>query len=142
MKILAIDFGERRIGLAISEAETDVAIPLTTVRRKSDRQALEAIGKVVDREHIELLLIGEPLNMDGSRGDMARRAISFASKLHSATGVSYEMVDETLTSKAAKERLIEAGVDVKRHRDRVDAVAAQLLLEQYLSDRNFGIPDD
>jgi putative Holliday junction resolvase len=142
MKILAIDFGERRIGLAISEAETDVAIPLTTVRRKSDRQALEAIGKVVDREHIELLLIGEPLNMDGSRGDMARRAISFASKLHSATGVNYEMVDETLTSKAAKERLIEAGVDVKRHRDRVDAVAAQLLLEQYLSDRNFGIPDD
>ena len=142
MKILAIDFGERRIGLAISEAETDVAIPLTTIRRKSDRQALEAIGEVIDREHIELLLIGEPLNMDGSRGDMARRAISFASKLHSASGVSYEMVDETLTSKAAKERLIEAGVDVKRHRDRVDAVAAQLLLEQYLSDRNFGIPDE
>ncbi len=142
MRILAIDFGERRIGLAISEADTELAIPLTTIHRKSDQQAIEAINELVDREQVGLLVIGEPLNMDGSRGEMARRVRSFAEKLHSGTGVSYEFVDETLTSEAAKERLIEAGVNLRRHPDRLDAVAAQLLLEQYFSDRDIGMPDD
>jgi len=79
--------------------------------------------------------------MDGTRGESSLRVESFARKLEIATGLSCVLVDETLTSEAAKERLVEAGVDLRRHRERIDAVAAQILLEDYLS-RAGGEPSD
>ena len=91
------------------------------------------VVQIVQDHQVGLLVVGEPLNMDGSRGDSARRTASFARKLQSATGLRCVMVDETLTSIAARDRLIEAGVDLRRHPDRVDAVAAQLLLEEFLA---------
>ena len=133
MRILAIDFGEKRIGLALSDPDTRLALPLTTLNRRSDKEAIAAITQIVQDQQVSQLVVGEPLNMDGSRGDSARRTASFARKLQSATGLQCVMVDETLTSIAARDRLIEAGVDLRRHPDRVDAVAAQLLLEEFLA---------
>jgi putative Holliday junction resolvase len=133
MRILAIDFGEKRIGLALSDPDANLALPLTTLNRRSDKEAIVAIAQIVQDQQVGLLVVGEPLNMDGSRGDSARRTASFARKLQSATGLRCVMVDETLTSIAARDRLIEAGVDLRRHPERVDAVAAQLLLEEFLA---------
>ena len=141
MRVLAIDFGEERIGLAISDAAGTLALPLTTIRRESDRQAISRIHDIARREGIEMFVVGDPRNMDGTRGESTLRAESFSRKLESATGLSCVLVDETLTSEAAKERLVEAGVDLRRHRERIDAVAAQILLEEFLS-RGDGEPTD
>ncbi len=133
MKVLAIDFGEARIGLAITDPAGRMAIPLTTLLRTSDQDAIRQIGEIVSQEDVEYLLIGEPRNMDGSLGDAAMRVQSFKRKLSLKVPLPCESVDETLTSVAALERLRDAGVDPRRHPERIDAVAAQILLEQYLA---------
>lgn len=132
-RILAIDFGEKRIGLAISDPVGRVAIPLDTLSRRSDAEVILAINELVERENIEVLVVGDPRNLDGSRGESSARVDSFCRKLETASGLPCERIAETLTSEAAKERLREAGVDLRRHRERIDAVAAQIMLEEYLA---------
>ena len=138
MKALGIDFGSRRIGLALSDEQGRLAVPLETLARTSDRAAIAAIERLVRREGIERLVVGEPLRLDGRRGDAARRAARFASKLEAATGLPVELVDESLTSVEAEARLREAGVDPRRHPERVDAVAAQIVLQESLDRRAEG----
>ena len=132
MKTLAIDFGERRIGIAVSDADGILAMPLETLVRRSDAQVISEIAAIVARENIESLVVGEPRRLDGSRGDMARRAASFARKIAARTALPYVLVNESLTSHEAKRRLEEAGVNTRRNPERIDAVAAQILLEEAL----------
>lgn len=132
MRTLGIDFGERRIGLAISDPDGRVALPLETVERRSDRKAASAIAAVARREEAERLVIGEPRGLDGVRGAAAVRAVRFGERLAQLTGLPLTVVDEALTSVEALERLRAAGVDVRRHPERVDAVAAQILLQDAL----------
>jgi len=133
MRTLGIDFGERRIGLAISDAEGTFALPLLTLERRSDQAAIARIGEIIREEEVESLVVGEPVNIDGSRGPAAERAKSFAAKLAAATGLPLRLVGETLTTVAAAARLREAGVDARRARERIDSVAAQILLEEALA---------
>lgn len=132
MKTLALDFGERRIGLALSDPEGRFAVPLTTLERTRDRDAVRRITDIVRREVVEALVVGDPLNVDGSRGDASVRVHRFADKLAEATGLEPRYVTETLTTVAARERLEAAGVDVRKHPERLDATAAQILLEEAL----------
>ena len=127
---LGIDFGEKRIGLAVSEG--GLAVPLTTVRRKDDRSALEEIAGIARREGVERLVVGEPRGLDGTRGTAAVRARRFGERLAARTGLPLEMVDEALTSVEAAERLRAAGIDPRRHPEKLDAVAAQILLQEAL----------
>lgn len=133
-RILGIDFGEKRIGLAVSDPEGQLAVPLATVRRTSDSQAIRQIIEAALQQEIGLFVVGEPLNLDGSRGPAAARASSFARKLAAESGLPVEMTDETLTSVEAEERLREAGIDPRRHPEKVDATAAQILLQQHLEE--------
>ncbi len=133
MRTLGIDFGERRIGLAISDAEGTFAMPLLTLERQSDQAAIARIGEIIREEEVESLVVGEPVNVDGTRGPAAERAKSFAAKLGAATGLPLRLVGETLTTVAAASRLREAGVDARRARGRIDSVAAQILLEEALA---------
>lgn len=135
MRVLAIDFGEARIGLAISDPDAMLAVPLTTLKRSSDQDAIAQIGEIVTVEEVERIVIGEPRNVDGSIGDAAKRVQSFRRKLLRTIPLPCDSVDESLTSVEALERLREAGVDPKRHPERIDAVAAQIILEQYLASR-------
>lgn len=130
-RVLAIDLGEKRVGLAISDTDGRLAVPHSTLRRISDRQLLEELRELVLEEGVERLVLGEPVNVDGTRGAAARRAASFARKLESALDMPCDLESETLTSVEAKERLRSAGVDPARHPERIDSVAAQILLEQY-----------
>ncbi len=139
MRTLGIDFGERRIGLALSDPEGKVALPLQTLVRHNDRDAIGEILDIVNQEGVERLVVGDPIHVDGSRGPAANRVSRFAAKLSEESGLPCEMVIESLTSVEAIERLRDAGVDTKRHRDRVDAVAAQILLQQAL-DQDQGTP--
>ncbi len=140
MKSLAIDLGAKRVGVAISDAEGRFAVPLTTLDRRDDEQLARAIGELARQEEVERLVAGEPLRLDGSPGPAALRARRFAERLARDLGLPLELVDEVLTSREAEERLRAAGVDPRRHPERVDAVAAQIILQEALDrdarDRN------
>ena len=139
-RLLAVDFGEKRIGLALSQGS--LALPHSTLSRSSDAAAVAAIAAIVRDEGVTGLVVGEPRRLDGSSGDAVRRVHAFARRLETATGLSCTFVGETLTSRAAEERLRAAGVDPRRHPERVDQVAAQLLLEEALQSEEHPRPGD
>lgn len=140
MRALGIDFGERRIGLALSDEEGRFAMPFGTVERSSDRVAVARIAEIALREGVSRLVLGEPLSpVDGSRGPAAERARRFGEKLAVKTGLPVALVDEALTTVEAAERLREAGIDVRRDPSHLDAVAAQILLQEVL-DRGPSLP--
>lgn len=132
VRSLGIDFGEKRIGIALSDPEGSFAVPLTTLARKDDRAAVRQIVEIARREGVERLVVGEPVNLDGTRGPAAERARRFGAKLAEAAGLPVDWVDEALTSVEAVERLRAAGVDPRREPERIDAVAAQILLQEAL----------
>jgi putative Holliday junction resolvase len=138
MRVLAVDFGERRIGLAISDDAGVLAVPLETLERRSDRQAVEAIAALAARETVREIVVGEPRNVDGSLGPAAERCRAFAARLAEHTGIAVTLCDETLTTVEAAERLRAAGIDPRREPRRLDAVAAQILLEEVLARRPHG----
>jgi putative Holliday junction resolvase len=132
MRSLGIDFGERRIGLAISDPEGRLAVPLTTLERRNDRSAVRAIAEIARREEIGRLVLGEPVGLDGQRGEAAERVRRFGDRLAGITGLPVRLVNESLTTVEAQERLRAAGVDTRREPERIDAVAAQILLQEAL----------
>ncbi|HEY7214365.1 MAG TPA: Holliday junction resolvase RuvX [Thermoanaerobaculia bacterium] len=132
MRALGIDFGEKRIGLAISDPEGRLAVPLTTLERRNDRSALRQIAEIARREGVERLVLGEPRGRDGRGGENAERVRRFGERLAAMTGLPLELVDEALTSAEAAARLRQAGIGVRREPGRIDAVAAQILLQEIL----------
>lgn len=135
MRWLGIDFGERRIGIAVSDPQGRFAVPLTTLERRDDRGAARAIGRLARSEGVVGLVLGEPLGLDGEAGDAAERVRRFGRRLAAETALPVRMVAETLTSVEAERRLREAGVDPRRHPERIDALAAQILLQEALDRR-------
>lgn len=132
-RALGIDFGERRIGLALSDADGRLALPWKVLERRSDAEAVAAITRIVGEEEISRLVVGEPRRIGGApESEIFRRVHGFAEKLALATGLRIEWVDEAFTSADAAARLREAGVDARRARGKLDAVAAQLLLQDAL----------
>lgn len=130
---LGIDFGERRIGVALSDPDRRVAVPWGAVARESDRQAIGELVALARAEGATLLVAGEPRGPGGEAGEAARRARRFAERLARAAGLPLVVVDETLTSREAERRLAAAGGRGRRAADgRVDAVAAQILLQEAL----------
>jgi putative Holliday junction resolvase len=143
MQIAGIDFGRKRIGLAISDGQS--AYPITVMERRSLKRDLDAIRSwLVDRE-VSLIVVGLPLNMDGTEGPTARAARSFSECVSSATGLPVEMFDERLTSVEAEERLREASGSrtskraprkrAARKKPARDAVAAAVILEGWMESR-------
>ena len=127
-RILAVDFGERRIGLATSDASATVATPRRTLRRQDDEAALEALERFGREEEIELVLFGIPRSPDGVESAFADRIRSFAAKRARRTGLPIRFHEETLTSDEAGRRLPRPAA-----REELDAMAAAVLLEDYLS---------
>ncbi|MDX1503227.1 MAG: Holliday junction resolvase RuvX [Thermoanaerobaculia bacterium] len=138
MRSLGIDFGERRVGLAISDPEGRVAVPLRTVERESDRSLVRRLASLCREEGVEQLVLGHPRGLDGHRGAAARRVERFAERLARATGLPFRLEDESLTSREAENRVAAAGSGRRRGaRPDLDAVAAQIVLQSHL-DRGEG----
>lgn len=131
-RALGIDFGEKRIGLAISDADGRWAMPLTTLERQTDRRAVHQIADLVKREGVGLLVLGEPRDLEGRAGETVLRVRRFGQRLVKITGLQIRWVDEALTTVEAVERLRAAGLDRVDRRDGRDAVAAQILLQEAL----------
>ncbi|QQE81342.1 Holliday junction resolvase RuvX [Alicyclobacillus sp. SO9] len=131
-RILAIDYGLARIGLAKSDAMGILAQTYGVIRRRSDNQAIEDILQVVQAEQVTEIVVGLPKNMDGSLGERALQCQQFADVLRAKSQLPVEMYDERLTTVSAERVLIEADMSRKKRRKVVDAVAATVLLQSYL----------
>ena len=131
-RILAIDPGSVRLGLAISDSERRLASPLTTYTRKDDTQDAGFFRRIIAEHDVGAILIGLPVRADGYEGEQAKAARQFGAWLEQATGLPCTYFDERLTSFAADESLLEAGLTKKKRKARRDRVAAQILLQTYL----------
>jgi len=132
-RYLAIDFGTKRMGLAVSDAGGKIASPLKVVDTEASMEAnARCILDIAAEYDAGVIVIGLPLNMDGSEGPQAKLTKSLADALHRAGGPEIHLHDERLTSHAADGRLSERELTHKKKKARHDAVAAQILLESFL----------
>lgn len=138
MRVLGIDPGKRRVGLALSDPGGSVASPLTVLEVRGVQALLEAIATVVAEHGVERLVVGYPLNMDGSAGPAARAAGRLARALEDRLGLPVELMDERLSSVGAGRAMRAAGLKARQIRGRLDPVAACLVLQAYLDRRNGG----
>jgi len=136
VKALGIDFGEKRIGLAVSDAAGRYALAWRTLERRSDQQAIAELAALAAEESIDWLVIGDPRNLDGSSGSQSERVAAFSRKLRDALQIPVEMVNESLTSHEAAARLREANLPARRRRELLDSMAAQILLQEALDRRS------
>lgn len=130
--MLALDLGEARIGVAISDPRRRVAVPAGTIRVAGAPQDLKAVAGMV-REHGAVeVVVGHPLTLSGRRGEAARRAEEFADALRAALSVQVHLQDERLSTVEAERGLRQAGAGGKRRRAAVDQAAATVILQAFL----------
>jgi putative Holliday junction resolvase len=131
-RILALDWGTVRVGAALSDVLGTFASPYETFPAKPQIELVRRIRETVEKEEVERIIIGLPLNMDGSEGASTVGARKFAELIRGEVEIPVEMVDERLSSFDAERRLREIGRKPSRDKGRVDRVAAALLLQEYL----------
>jgi putative holliday junction resolvase len=131
-RILAIDPGKVRLGLAVSDAERRLASPLTTYTRRDPKQDAVFFKKIIDDEEIGAIVIGLPVHLDGKEGEQAKAARVFGLWLQDVTSVPCIFYDERFTTSEAESALWDAGLTRKQRKARRDRVAAQILLQTYL----------
>lgn len=129
--ILAFDFGEKRIGVAVGESTLGQAHPMAVIRAGTDPERLAAISKLVEEWQPDLLVIGRPTHADGTPHEMTVLAHDFGCLLHQHFGLPVQEADERLTSRDAETRLRETGRNSKTMKPLLDAVAAQLILQTW-----------
>ena len=132
MRMLGIDWGERRIGLAVSDPDGQVAVPVATLEVSGERQALEGVAAAGRERECRRMVMGLPLNMDGTEGAMARKTRAFAEKLEKRTGLPVVLLDERLSSWSAERQLHAANRKCSRRDGLKDKLAARIILQEYL----------
>ena len=132
MRVLAVDYGDARTGVAISDMTGSLVGETATVASYSAEKAAGAIAALCAEKAVERIVVGRPLNMNGTAGERAGKAAAFAALLRDRTGLETALWDERLTSVDANRILSDAGKKRGKQRARVDAVAASLILEGYL----------
>ena len=151
MRILALDIGEKRIGMATGDDDGGIASPLAVIQRRSTATALAAIARAVAEQGAELVVVGLPVSFDGQLHAQAARVRTFAERLARQLAVPLVFQDETLSTVRAAEALRAAGVRPERIRERIDAAAAAVILQEYLdaqvgarsaTARQIGTPSD
>jgi putative holliday junction resolvase len=138
VRVLAIDYGERRLGLAVSDEAGEHAFPAGTLERRGGKRDVAALCELARERGVERVVVGLPLHMDGRAGKEAEAARAFAAALGAASGLPVDTCDERLTTQEAERSLRAQGYTGKRGKKRaalVDAVAATLILRSYLAKR-------
>ncbi|MCL5959114.1 MAG: Holliday junction resolvase RuvX [Chloroflexi bacterium] len=132
MRLVGLDVGDKRIGVSLSDPEGLIAQNLTVIHRTALARDLQTLGNLVREHEVEKLVIGLPRRLDGTLGTQAEKVQAFGDKVSRALGVPVTYWDERLTTAQAERMLIEAGVKREARKGRIDAVAATLLLQNYL----------
>jgi putative Holliday junction resolvase len=130
MRYLAIDYGTKRTGLAVCDAGEMIASPLGVLHGRKD--LIREIGQIIAAENIEAVVLGLPLNMDGSEGPQAKQVFAFAEQLKPHLQIPIHFQDERLSSFGAEQKLREIGLSRAKKRERLDALAAAEILQTFL----------
>jgi len=134
---LGIDYGDVRIGFALSDIMGIIASPLEVYARQNLKADLQYISALIEKNAVDAVIIGLPLNMDGSEGERAEHTYEFAEVLKKAcNNISVHFVDERLTSAASERMLIAADVRREKRKQIIDKIAAQAILQSYLDNPN------
>jgi putative Holliday junction resolvase len=146
MRTLALDVGDRRVGVAVSDESGSIASPLTVVRRASKVEDFARIARLAREQRVEGVVVGHPLNADGSAGSQAQQVERYAAALEEALrseglDLTFILWDEYLSTQQARAVMIAAGRKAKDRRARIDAVAAAVILQDYLDARRFSALD-
>lgn len=136
MRYLAIDYGDKRTGLAICDAAETIATPLAVIQSRTE--LLKKLANVVEREGVEAIVLGLPLNMDGSEGTQAELVFNFAEQLKAHLQIPIYFQDERLSSFSAEEKLTAAHFTRGGKKKRLDAVVAAEILEDFLEQKRSG----
>ncbi len=130
MRYLAIDYGTKRTGLAICDASETITTPLTTIH--GQEQLIEKITELIEAENVEAVVLGLPLNMDGSQSAQTKLVLKFGERLKGHLDIPVHLQDERLSSFGAEQKLAPANLTKGKMRQRLDAVAAAEILEMFL----------
>lgn len=132
MVILALDFGEKRIGAAVGNSKLKTSTPVQPLKNNSRDELDRQLKKIVDEYEISLIVIGYPLNMDGSESPITRKVQKFRNRVAHVTRLPTEFLDERLTSFEAEEMLKETVGDIRKNKGLIDSVSAHIILKEYL----------
>ncbi len=135
MRILAVDPGSKRVGLALSDPTETIAQPLATMQAEPDETLASRVAGAARGHQADRIIVGLPLRLDGTRGPEAAAAQRLAAAIRHESGLPVEMVDERLTTAAADRALIAGGVKRDQRRQGIDRVAATMLLQGHLDQR-------
>jgi len=137
-RMLGVDFGTKRVGVAVSDETATLARPLAVLPAVPRDRLLRGIGEIVGIYEPAAIVVGYPRRSRGEPGTHAAAAEAFAALLKEKLGVRVELRDEALTTEAAREKLLEAGARRRKRRERIDAAAAAVLLQAFLDERGRG----
>jgi putative Holliday junction resolvase len=134
-RIMALDVGAKRIGIAISDALLLTAQVRPTLTRKNLQSDLEALRQLASENEVHRIVVGQPLHMDGRESPQSEKVARFAEELHKIVDIPIVFWDERLTSFAAEQHLEEMGLNWRKRREHVDKIAAMIILQNYLDSR-------
>lgn len=133
MKYLAIDYGQKRTGLAVCDPDEIICSPLAVL--ETEKNLLGRICKTIETENIEAVVVGLPLNMDGTKGPQADITEKFAAELEKQIAIPLHFCDERLSSFAAEDKFAEADIKNSKRKKPLDAVAAAEILQSFLESK-------
>ena len=136
MRIMALDYGTKRVGVALSDELGLIAQPLEFIPAEPKDECLRRLKEIVDSKSVTEIVIGIPRNMNGTYGPAAESARAFADSVKTALSISVKTWDERLTTVQANRALIESGMRREKRRQKVDQTAAAILLQSYLDSRS------
>ncbi|MFZ8851871.1 MAG: Holliday junction resolvase RuvX [Armatimonadota bacterium] len=131
-RILAVDYGEKRIGLAVSDELGITASPLMTLARRSDDETVRQIAQLASKLRVTQIVVGLPRRTDAQEGEMERKVKAFAEKLRQAVSVPVVLFDERFTTRIAEQVLLEADLSRRKRKQVRDRLAAVILLQSFL----------
>jgi putative Holliday junction resolvase len=135
IRMLALDVGDKRIGVAACDALGMLVSPIEAIHRKNTKSDVAQIARLATENEATALVVGLPKNMDGTEGNQAAKVRSFAEALERETGLTVHFEDERLSTFTAIERLVERGIKTGQNRDLVDMESAVVILESFLARR-------
>ena len=131
-RMLGLDIGQRRIGVAVSDSLGITAQPVGVVQRTTPADDVATLSRLATEHGVSVIVVGLPLTLQGTHGPQAQRVEAFARRLETAAGLPIEYVDERFTTAEGQRTLRAAGVSARKQKPVIDRVAAQLILQQYL----------
>lgn len=132
MKYLAIDPGQKRTGIAVGDDVTHIVTPAEVIQTTNEKERLDKIEQAIRKHAPDAIVLGFPLNMDGSKGVGAKKAEQFATQIRTRSGIDVHLYDERLTSFAADQELSQSGLTHQGKKGRRDALAAAAILRDFL----------